>query len=618
MANTVVGEPVYPPGATIPPPNKAAGSRSREWGQALSLLPRSIWFLVVVGLALSVWYLFTSQQDFLHLAVADLAFLVTSGLAAAVCLQVGTRASTLGRTWLYLGLGLLAWFLGQCVWTFYDLVLGVSPPYPSVADVGYLLFYPLFAAGLIVQIRANSSGTPPLEVVLDSLIVATAGAALTYKVQIAPLFETGRHSAPVIFTSLAWIVGTFILMFLTFLAFAWSTESGNRRSLTVLLIGTGAFSISNVVYGYLTLAGGYFPGHGIDLGWILGFLLVAAAALLTANSGLTASRPTAVEDRDPTVIVRTVITIGSVLTGTWLAAYFSLQDGPDPVVAGGVALIGLLMAVRLGYSVALSRQLGERTRERDTLEREAAVTAATEAALSHRADELARSNADLEQFAYVASHDLQEPLRMVSSYTQLLAKRYRGQLDDDADEFIGYAVDGVTRMQQLINDLLTYSRMGRHDQQIVPVAAGDVLQSAIANLGVAIEESGATVTWDALPTVRADPAQLVPVFQNLIANAIKFRGEQPPVVHIGVNRDGVVWHFYVRDNGIGMEPQYAERVFILFQRLHTRADYQGTGIGLAVCKKIIERYGGRIWVESELGHGATFHFTLPAIEERRR
>ena len=237
--------------------------------------------------------------------------------------------------------------------------------------------------------------------------------------------------------------------------------------------------------------------------------------------------------------------------------------------------------------------------------------------MSHRAEELARSNAELEQFAYVASHDLQEPLRMVSSYTQLLAKRYRGKLDDDADEFIGYAVDGVTRMQQLINDLLTYSRAGRQDHQQVLVAAGDVLQSAVANLGIAIEESRAAVTQDALPTVSADSTQLALVFQNLIANAIKFRGEQSPVIRVGAERDGAFWRFAVRDNGISMELQYAERVFILFQRLHTRADYQGTGIGLAVCKKIIERHGGRIWVESEPGHGATFHFTLPAKEEMR-
>jgi signal transduction histidine kinase len=586
-------------------------------GQALSLWPRSIWLLVAVGLLLTVWYLFTSRQDFVHLVVADLSFLVTSGLAAAVCLRMGTRARSLTRTWLYLGLGSLAWFLGQCVWTFYDLVLGASPPYPSLADVGYLMLYPLFAMGLIVQIRANSSGTPQLEVVLDSLIVATAGGALTYKFLVAPLFEGGVLPLPVIVTALAWIVGTFVLMFLTFLAFAWSTESGHRRALTALLIGTGAFSVSNVVYGHLSLIGGYFPGHRIDLGWHLGFLLIAAAAILAAKPEFAAGRPAAGDDHDPTVIVRTVITIGSVLTGTWLAAYFALQDGPDPVVAAGVALIGLLMAVRLGSSVALSRQLGERTRERDALEREAAVAMATEAALSHRADELARSNAELEQFAYVASHDLQEPLRMVSSYTQLLAKRYRGRLDDDADEFIGYAVDGVTRMQQLINDLLTYSRAGRQDQQMVPVAAGDVLRSALANLSIALEESDATVTQDALPTVNAEPSQLALVFQNLIANAIKFRGEKAPVIHIGVERQAASWHFCVRDNGIGMDSQYAERVFILFQRLHTRADYQGTGIGLAVCKKIIERHSGRIWVESEPGHGATFHFTLPAKEERR-
>jgi PAS domain S-box-containing protein len=222
-----------------------------------------------------------------------------------------------------------------------------------------------------------------------------------------------------------------------------------------------------------------------------------------------------------------------------------------------------------------------------------------------------RSNKDLEQFASIASHDLQEPLRMVASYTQLLAERYEGQIDEKAKKYIAYAVEGAIRMQQLVNDLLAYSRVSTRGNPLETTDSHSILGQAIGNLAATIEESKAIVTNEELPMVRADAAQLAQVFQNLLANAIKFRGENFPRVHVSVRDEGREWVFSVRDNGIGIDRQYAERVFVIFQRLHTRQEYPGTGIGLAVCKRIVERHGGRIWFESEPGKGSTFFFTVP-------
>jgi light-regulated signal transduction histidine kinase (bacteriophytochrome) len=244
------------------------------------------------------------------------------------------------------------------------------------------------------------------------------------------------------------------------------------------------------------------------------------------------------------------------------------------------------------------------------------VTAVRESAatLQRTAEELARSNAELEQFAYVASHDLQEPLRMVASYTQLLARRYGGKLDADADEFIGFAVDGAQRMQALIQDLLAYSRVGTHGGALEPVDSGTVVDQVLTDLQATMAEQGAVVTHDGLPTVSADARQLYSLFLNLIGNALKYHGQEAPRVSVSAVRDDAYWLFTVKDNGIGLDEQYADRIFVLFQRLHTRDEYAGTGIGLAICKKIVERHGGRIWVESAPGHGSTFRFTLQAVD----
>src|SRR5687768_2717960 len=299
------------------------------------------------------------------------------------------------------------------------------------------------------------------------------------------------------------------------------------------------------------------------------------------------------EDRDVTDAERARIRAGEIDSARFEKRYVR-ADGRVMWADVAIALVRDVFGMPL-YEIAVFDDITERKQ--------------AEAALHAAHEELTRSNAELEQFAYVASHDLQEPLRMVASYTQLLGRRYEGKLDKDAHEFMSYIVDGATRMKQLIEDLLAYSRVGTKGQDFKPVALEGALRKALFNLRVSIEEAGAVVTYDPLPTVAADEAQMVQLLQNLIGNALKFRSASVPRIHVGVLEENE-WQFEVRDNGIGIEPQYYERIFMVFQRLHNKGEYPGTGIGLAICKKVVERHGGRIWVDSCPGEGSSFYFTL--------
>jgi len=290
----------------------------------------------------------------------------------------------------------------------------------------------------------------------------------------------------------------------------------------------------------------------------------------------------------------------------------AFEAGAQPACELGLHVGGQTITVQIDASVSDDRQACRLVLV-DISARKLAEQASMQAhaALAQANAELARSNADLEQFAYAASHDLVEPLRSVSGSVQLLQKRYAGQLDAQADTFMAHAVGGAQRMQSLVADLLAFARLNTGPRQLGVTPMETALQLVCANLEAAIAEGCARITHDPLPSVQAQAGQMAQLLQNLLANAIRFRGGAVATVHVGVRQQGAEWVFSVADQGIGIAPQYFERIFALFKRLHTQDEYAGTGVGLALCKKIVERHGGRIWVESALGQGATFYFTLP-------
>jgi signal transduction histidine kinase len=349
-----------------------------------------------------------------------------------------------------------------------------------------------------------------------------------------------------------------------------------------------------------------------------------------------------------------LVRLGSALEGKDSQARRQLEDAASSLrillivaavlIVGGVLAAGYLLRrtitqplARLGsearrvaggeFSVPLEpargpREIAEVGGEIDTMRErivdELATVESGREQLEEQAHELRRSNAELEQFAYVASHDLQEPLRKIASFCQALQARYHGQLDERADQYIDFAVDGAKRMQTLINDLLAFSRVGRGGREHELVELGAVVAAAQSALAETLESSGGTVLIEELPRIRGDRAQLTSLFQNLIANAVKFRGADPPVVRITALRQGAEWQLSCSDNGIGIDPEYAERIFLIFQRLHSRETYEGSGIGLALCRKIVEYHGGRIWLDTDYTAGACFHMTLPIAKETRQ
>jgi signal transduction histidine kinase len=321
-----------------------------------------------------------------------------------------------------------------------------------------------------------------------------------------------------------------------------------------------------------------------------------------------------------------VIAVGGVVAvRRWLLVPFAaLRAAAESVAAGhydtAIPTVGPVELADLGRSAELMRArladaLADARRAEERLRGRSSQLEKSNNSLTERSRQLETSNEELEQYAYIASHDLQEPLRKMASFCQLLARRYQGQLDEQADQYIAYVVDGARRMQELINDLLTFSRVGHSTVPTVEIDCNQVLERVRIDLAATVEEGGASIiVTGTLPTVRGDWARLVQLFENLVGNGIKFHGQEPPRIEISAAPDDTGWRFAVADNGIGIEPQYADRIFALFQRLHSRAEYPGTGIGLAICKKIVDGYGGTLCFDSRLGEGTTFYWTMPREE----
>jgi signal transduction histidine kinase len=424
-----------------------------------------------------------------------------------------------------------------------------------------------------------------------------------------------------------------ILMFLSWLAWRRERKLGTPGQISDKAVYLGVFSLtfaSFCIFAFVPLGRAYFPE------FIFGRPeeFVSAAFFLAALFGYL-SKGGWKDDVLEHWIVNSLI-VGFLCQAIFMSRSYTLFDGMFDmahllkIVSYGLVLIGLLADVYVvwqreqataGQLQRANETLEQRVQERTKNLEESRVAAVqmmneidkARADLARQATELKRSNEDLEQFAHVASHDLQEPLRKVASFCELLRIGYREQLDDKAQQYIDFAVDGAVRMKKLIGDLLDFSRVGTRGRALEPTDARKACDRAIEILRPAINESGATVTRSDLPTIRADEVQLTQLFQNLIGNAIKYVGDQSPVIQLAAQRNGNEWHFSVSDNGIGIDSKHADRIFVIFQRLHGRGEYEGTGIGLAICKRIVERTGGRIWVESSEGQGSTFYFTAPVI-----
>lgn len=531
------------------------------------------------------------------------------------------------KAWLFLALAQLLLVMGDAIWSILEIGLNKDPTF-SLANLFYLIYYPLFAIGILFLPKGSLKNRKRIVRLTEIGIIMISALIISLILLIEPLIQTNKENILFPLIPLIYVFLDFFVFFaLVDLLFNWLSQT-NRLTYLLLCIGISIQIITDFTYLYQFIYGIHSTGNLVDLGYASGYIFIILAAVTQIthekidikslySKYIYYPRKMQFNIYSPILLLSIVyflfiwadynvksvdtflleIAFGIILFLAVIRQFISFKENKELYLAAKEELEKRkIMEVKLNKVLLnLDKEVQERTKEQEKL-----------------IEELKRSNKELEVFAYVASHDLQEPLRTIASFTQLLEIRYKGKLDDDADEFIEFIVDGSKRMKQLILDLLEYSRITTKGQEFQPVNTNELVDYVLNNLNTLIAENNVIITFDDLPTITADKGQLARVFQNLISNSIKFRNPyEQPKIQISYREKENEHFFSVSDNGIGIEKQYFDRIFTIFQRLHTMNEYPGTGIGLSVTKRIIERHGGDIWVESSFGVGSTFYFTLP-------
>jgi len=529
--------------------------------------------------------------------------------------------------WLLIAFAQLSYLMGDLAWGILEIGLNQDPTL-SVANLFYFLYYPLFVIGILILPKYSDNHYKKVDKLIEIGIIMISIILIFFILLINPIIQL---NAPNSFLSLVPLLYVFLDLFLFFalvvLIFNWLDQI-NQLPFLILGIGVLVKIITDCIFLYMFSYGTYFFGSLVDLGWIYSYILFILAAISQINGTKISFEH--FSNKHLLYFRKIHWNIYLPLLLLSLAYVFLLWGNHNlnkidvaflEIFFGLILILVILRQIisfkenRRLYMAAKNelkkREITEMALNKVLINLDEEIDART-LELEKLIKELKRSNKELEVFAYVASHDLQEPLRTITSFTQLLERRYRGKLDDDADEFIEFIVDGANRMKQMILDLLEYSRITTNGQEFKPVNIENIINYALDSLNVLIKENDAVIKFDNLPIVNGDESQLVRVFQNLISNAIKFRkDDKSPKICISAKKEGNEYIFKVADNGIGIEEQYLDVIFTIFKRLHTREEYEGTGIGLSVTKRVIERHGGKIWVESQLNKGTTFYFTIP-------
>lgn len=529
--------------------------------------------------------------------------------------------------WLLIAFAQLSYLIGDLAWGILEIGLNQDPTL-SVANLFYFLYYPLFVIGILILPEYSDNHYKKADKLIEIGIIMISVILIFFILLINPIIQL---NAPNSFLSLMPLLYVFMDLFLFFalvvLIFNWLDQI-NQLPFLILGMGVLVKIITDCIFLYMFSNGTYFSGSLVDLGWIYSYILFIMAAISQingtkisfehfSNKHLLYFRKIHWNIYLPLLLLSLAYVFllwGNHNLNKIDVAFLEIFFGLILILVILRQIISFKENIRL-YMAAKNelkkREITEMALNKVLINLDEEIDART-LELEKLIKELQRSNKELEVFAYVASHDLQEPLRTITSFTQLLERRYRGKLDDDADEFIEFIVDGANRMKQMILDLLEYSRITPKGQEFKPVNIENIINYALDSLNVLLKENDAVIKFDNLPIVNGDESQLVRVFQNLISNAIKFRkDDESPEICISAKKEGNEYIFSVSDNGIGIDEQYFSVIFTIFKRLHTRDEYEGTGIGLSVAKRVIERHGGKIWVESQPNKGTTFYFTIP-------